>query len=338
MKAQNLMIYVFLLVVLISQINTNANTYQEILHIDSRFPKVCTLEDKGVIVISPIRGEQKTKESKLDLKGNVIYGNSTLPEGITGNAQVVQPLSLNYYLLFNHNDQSIGGQSPNEFITRFKQGVKLGQNTIKNSIYEQRSLVALKGGKIFYAGLVPRTGFGATTSIEVNVFDLKNNRTGTGISFPDATSKYVSCFELTENNIYCAYVSFENDFVSKLRIKHCKINDITVNCADQENKKVIKNFYTEFNFLKAVKFNDTEAVILFQTGNGKKTPKYGNSGKDLYYYHLEINEDSVHVKRYEYLFDECVYKEDSEDFNADIFVLSQKRIFAACETEDIELN
>ena len=97
MKAQNLMIYVFLLVVLISQINTNANTYQEILHIDSRFPKVCTLEDKGVIVISPIRGEQKTKESKLDLKGNVIYGNSTLPQGITGNAQVVQPLSLNYY-------------------------------------------------------------------------------------------------------------------------------------------------------------------------------------------------------------------------------------------------
>ena len=329
------MIYVFLLVVLISQINTNANTYQEILHIDSRFPKVCTLEDKGVIVISPIRGEQKTKESKLDLKGNVIYGNSTLPQGITGNAQVVQPLSLNYYLLFHHNDQGIGGQSPNEFITRFKQGAKLGQNTIKNSIYEQRSLVALKGGKIFYAGLVPRTGFGATTSIEVNVFDLKNNRTGTGISFPDATSKYVSCFELTESNIYCVYVSFENDFVSKLRIKHCKINDITVNCADQENKKVIKNFYTEFNFLKAVKFNDTEAVILFQTGNGKKTPKYGNSGKDLYYYHLEINEDSVHVKRYEYLFDECVYKEDSEDFNADIFVLSQKRIFAACETEDI---
>ena len=120
MKAQNLMIYVFLLVVLISQINTNANTYQEILHIDSRFPKVCTLEDKGVIVISPIRGEQKTKESKLDLKGNVIYGNSTLPQGITGNAQVVQPLSLNYYLLFHHNDQGIGGQSPNEFITRFK--------------------------------------------------------------------------------------------------------------------------------------------------------------------------------------------------------------------------
>jgi hypothetical protein len=270
MKAQNLMIYVFLLVVLISQINTNANTYQEILHIDSRFPKVCTLEDKGVIVISPIRGEQKTKESKLDLKGNVIYGNSTLPQGITGNAQVVQPLSLNYYLLFHHNDQGIGGQSPNEFITRFKQGAKLGQNTIKNSIYEQRSLVALKGGKIFYAGLVPRTGFGATTSIEVNVFDLKNNRTGTGISFPDATSKYVSCFELTESNIYCVYVSFENDFVSKLRIKHCKINDMTVNCADQENKKVIKNFYTEFNFLKAVKFNDREAVILFQTGNGKK--------------------------------------------------------------------
>jgi accessory colonization factor AcfC len=65
-------------------------------------------------------------------------------------------------------------------------------------------------------------------------------------------------------------VSFENDFVSKLRIKHCKINDMTVNCADQENKKVIKNFYTEFNFLKAVKFNDREAVILFQTGNGKK--------------------------------------------------------------------
>ena len=73
---------------------------------------------------------------------------------------------------------------------------------------------------------------------------------------------------------------------------------MTLSCSDQENKKVIKTFYTEFNFLKAVKFNDTDALVLFQTGNTKNTPRYGNSGKDLYFYHLEIKEDSVHVKRY----------------------------------------
>jgi len=337
MKAQTLMTFIFLLISFISYINTDANTYQDIIHIDSEFAKVCTLEDKSLLILSSVRGVQKTKESKIDEKGNVIYGNSTLNLGYTGSAQVVQPHSVNgvtpNYFLYYHNRQNLLGQSPVEYTAEFNQGVISRHSNRKNSIYKQKSLVALKSGKVFMAGLNPPTVFGANTTIEVNIFDPITNKNGQGLTFNDATSKYVSCFELKENNVYCVYVSFENVFVTKLRIKHIKINDMTLSCSDQENKKVIKTFYTEFNFLKAVKFNDTDALVLFQTGNTKNTPRYGNSGKDLYFYHLEIKEDSVHVKRYEYLYDKCLYKEDAEDYNADIAVLSENRIFVVCETE-----
>ena len=105
-----------------------------------------------------------------------------------------------------------------------------------------------------------------------------------------------------------------------------------------KGSKTIKAFYTVFNFLKAIPFNNNEGIVLFQTGNNEKLPKYGNTGKDLYYYHLKVSDNDVNVLRYEYLYNDCVYKEDAEDYNADIAVLSQHRIYAACETQSGRLR
>ena len=63
-----------------------------------------------------------------------------------------------------------------------------------------------------------------------------------------------------------------------------------------------------------------------------KFPRYGNSGKDLYYYHLLFNGDSIYVKRNEYLYDQCEKIDDPEDYKVNVAVLSDKRIYVICET------
>ena len=124
--------------------------------------------------------------------------------------------------------------------------------------------------------------------------------------------------------------------MTQLRIKHILYTEYgSVDTLSIKADKVIKNFYTEFNYLKAVAFNETEAVVLFQTGNSESEPELGNSGQDLFYYHLQVNDTVVvKVKRYELLFNKCKYVKDPEDYNADISVLSPKRIYAVCQFND----
>ena len=64
---------------------------------------------------------------------------------------------------------------------------------------------------------------------------------------------------------------------ARLAIKYILVNDMIL---VDKGSKVIKTFYTAFNFLKAIRFNDNEGIVLFQTGNLDKVPRYGNSGKD----------------------------------------------------------
>ena len=338
MKAQNMRLSLLLCILLIYQINSLSNLYHEIIHVDSEFAKVCTLDDKNVLVLSSVRGEQKTKESKFDKKGNVVYGNSTLNIGYSGSAELVQPHAVNgkqpNFLLSFHNKQALKGSLPNESTMEFNQGT-ITTNTVRgNKLYKKKSTVALKSGKVILAGIIPNTGYNTDTKVEVNIYDPITKKNGEGVSFT-AQSNYISCFELKQNEVYCAYVSYEHKFVSRLSLKYISVNDATMalTISDLNDKKVIKAFYTDFNFIKAIPFNENEALILFQTGNNKKSPKYGNSGKDLYFYHLEVSPTELKVKRYEYLYDECKYNEDPEDYNADIAVLSKNYIYAACETD-----
>ena len=299
MKTMNMKLYMLIIsLLLFCQINTKSTTYQEIIHEDSEFAKVCTLEDQNVLVLSAIIGRQKCLESQYDKTGDVVYGNMTLDRGYTGSAQIVQPLSVNgtepNYFLSHHNKQGLEGAEAKEYYTEFKKGEISRYFTNKNNIFDQQSTLALKNGKVFVAGINKVEAFGAQRSVEINIFDpIKNKWGATPLTLKDAYSRYISCYEQKTNEVYCVYVSWEEYYVSKLRIKHITIDGVNMSFTvkDSENKQVIKNFYTVFNFVKAIRYNDKEAIVVFQTGNGNKLPKYGNSGKDLYYYHLLVDGD-----------------------------------------------
>ena len=345
LSGKNMKIVLLLLIAFIYQINTLSTVYQDIIHEDSEYAKVCTLDDKNVLVLSSVKGIHKAKESLLDKKGNVIYGNAILDNSYSSSAQLVQPHKdgSNSVLTF-HNRQKMTGSLPQELVMEFKQGNIKRLTKRKDSLYQQKSTVSLKSGKVLTAGINPTTLVSQTpsgyyqTTVDVNIFDPTTNRWGQGSTFSDVYSQLISCVELKPNEVYCFYICQESDYVSKLRIKHIKVNDATMafTLSDNENKKVIKTFYTVFKFIKAVPINEKEAIIVFQTGNGAKSPKYGNSGKDLYYYHLVIEGDSVTVKRYEYLYNQMAKTDDPEDYKIDVAVLNGKSVYVACEADDGE--
>ena len=250
MKHQNIRLTLLLSLLLIYQINSLSNLYHEIIHVDSEFAKVCTLDDENVLVLSSIRGLQKTKESKLDKKGNVVYGNSTLNFGYSGSAELIQPHSVNgsqpEFLLSYHNKQNLNGKLPNEFTTEFKQGTISRTNSRRNSLYTKKSSVALKNGKVILTGINKSSGYNADTTVDVNIFDPLTNKNGAGVSFT-AQSNYISCFELKENDIYCIYVSCEHQFVSRLSMKHISVNSnamtLTISDLNDKNISLFQNFH-----------------------------------------------------------------------------------------------
>ena len=332
MKSQT-RIFIFLSIILsfcqINKINPLAYTYQYILHRNSEFPKVCTLKDGNVIVVSSALGASATNVTKLDKEGKVIYTDLTLNQGFSEDAHIVQPENSNLYFMESHARES---SNKKDNLLTFKDksnAIKTFQK--KNGIYQKTSVVALKNGKILVAGIGPKSSFSSETDADVNIYDPNTFAAGEGLTFK-GHSDYISCFEQKANDVYCVYVSYEDFFVSKLKIKHISVNGNTLNDVGDQ---VIKAFYTEFNFVKAIPFNEKESLILFQTGNGGA--KLGHSGTSLFFYHLEVTSGTfiVNVKRYEYLYPNCLYEKDKHDpehQNADIAVLSPHRIFAVCET------
>ena len=334
---------IFLISCIIYQIGSLAETREDLLNIDSESPKVITLEDGNVLAVTTLRGEQKIYVSKLDKNGDIIYGNVTINYGYTPSAKLVEPLTEDQdYLLFGHNKQDLSEHESKEFTLLFQEkGEEAKKVNRKNSLYKQTSVVALKSGKVLVAGINPPSSTFAQTSLELNIFDPIDGEYGNGLTL-NAHSKYISCYEQKENDIYCVYVSYDDVFLSKLQITRLRVNDNNALETKECETQTIKVFYTEFNYLKAIRFSDTEALVLFQTGNGNTNEvMFGNTGKDLYYYHLQVftdqqcpNNKLVSVIRYEYLFNECLYKEDPEYYNADIYPFSQKKIFAVCEYQE----
>ena len=62
--------------------------------------------------------------------------------------------------------------------------------------------------------------------------------------------KYISCYEQTDNEVYCAYVYEENPLRSLLDIQHFKIGNIGI--INESPVFLLKTFYTKFNFIKAI--------------------------------------------------------------------------------------
>ena len=312
----------------------NSMTYaiEYLLHEDSEYPKVCNLYDSNILAMSSVIGMQSTKSSKIDKEGYPIFGNATINVGYTPDANLIQPYNLDYYILTHHNKQDLPGKSPKETILTLRDHNTVIRNIArKDYIYQKTSSVPLQNGNILVAGIKYISTFGEQTAAEINIYNPKTGIVGNGISI-NAHSKYISCYEQTKNYVNCIYVSYENEFISKLKILEILVD---VDKLTQVRNKVIKSFYTQFNYLKAIPYNEKEGIILFQTG--AKTSKKGDTGKDLYYYHIKIvpEDDFVQIKRYEYLYDNCLYdenKKNAEYYNADIAILSHHKIFAACET------
>ena len=327
MKSNIIFLIIFLL---ISQANSLSDTIQEEMHDDSQFPKVANLPDGTVLIFSPVIGVNKFLESKLDKKGEFIYSYISHNQSICANDVLATLYGVpeSDSILIHH------GSLPYEMISEYKKSNLVSSIKEPNSkYYAHKSVVALKCGKVLIAGIQGQQSDTILTDIDVNIYDPKTNRFGTGLTL-DAYGKLVSCYEQKENQVYCAYVSQQYPYVSKLMLKYIEVNP-TANTITAKSSQVIKTFYTVFNYLKAVTFSENQAIVLFRVGNGESLPRYGNSGKDLFYYHIEVsNEENGIISgiRYNYFESECRYRKDDEE-TIDIIPLLEKKIFIACESD-----
>ena len=329
MKVKSL---ILCLLFLLSQVNSLADTIQEEIHDDSQFPKVVVLDDQSVLVFTKVVGLNKCLETRLDKKGETLSSYIPHDQGLSGSDILTSPhsISAQYPVLVGH-----GGLSY-EQITSYIQGQSPSiMKEPKSKYFAHKSVVALKCGKLLIAGIEGKTNEKELTDIDVNLYEPKNNTYGSGgLSF-GANGKMVSCYEQKENQVYCAYVVQQYPYVSKLMLQYIEVNPIA-NTLTSKGSQVIKTFFTVFNYLKAVNFNDNQAFIVFRVGNGETYPRYGNSGRDLYYYHYELSKEEALVSsiRYEKLeSDECRYRKDDEDESIDVMALSEKSIYIACETD-----
>ena len=339
MKIQNVQIFLALFILFISQVYSDANTFEELVHENAQFPKAYTLNNKHVLVISSVIGENKCLVSEYDEDGETVYADMPLNISDSGSAQMV--CVNENAIIFGHNKQNLARSIPYDTITRIKQGRYVSSKAVpKSHFYLQKSAVSLKCGNVLMAGITGGATNNVVTDIDVNLYDPQTDTYGNGISF-GGYGKLVSCYEQKENQVYCAYVSQQYPFVAKLKLQLIEVNP-TAKTLTSKGEQVIKTFYTEFNYLKAVPFNENEAIILFRVGNGEKLPRYGNSGKDLLYYHIKLSSEEGLVSgvRYDKLNDGaqnigyCRFRKNDEDSSIDIGVLSKNRIYIACEDEN----
>lgn len=154
-------------------------SYQEI-HNNSHYPKIITLEDKNVLVFSSIFGSNKTLESKLNKKGELIYSYTHDKLNLSLSDKLILPKnSTNQNILLFHHDNL-----PYEVISIFSKGKIISSLKEPHSKYfKYKSLVSLKCGKILIAGIEKGNNTSDTKDIDVKIYDPKTNSYGIGISF-----------------------------------------------------------------------------------------------------------------------------------------------------------
>ena len=328
---------IFCLISLLSSIYALSRTNQQDAQTNAQYPKAIALQNGHILVLtSEVGSPQVTHIAELDKDGNLLYNNPTLSRGFSADAQLVQQGDT--FVFSHHNKQKLPTSDSKEYMATFKEkGTNLNAVLRSTKFYQKSSLVALKNGRTFVAGIVAPSTSGALTTAEVALFNPTTRTFSEGQSINSPYSSYIHCYEQTENEVYCLYIAYEDKFISKLKMKHYTVNGDNL---IQKKEFFIKSFYTEFNFLKAVPYSATEAVILFQIGNNKDLPRYGNDGKRLFYYQIKVDPsaDTFITTRYEYLYPECKYRPDPEDYNADLYVYTNNRIYAVCETEDGRLK
>ena len=220
MKA-NYMLLLF--IYLLSQISSSEYDYT-LVHENAEMAKVIQLEDGSVLALSSGLNSQNINITKYNNRAQEIYKNSKISKGYATSAEVLESkdatnIEKKYYL-FGHNRQNLSGQKPNERILAFNdKATSVKEINLKNSLYRKTSVIPLKSGKLFIAGIIPINTFGEETKIEINIYNpvIEKFVENAGTTFP-AYGNFVSCYEQKYNNIYNAYTFKENLFISKLSI------------------------------------------------------------------------------------------------------------------------
>ena len=300
----------------------------EIIHSNAELGKVCPLSDGSNLILSKRPGADITYISKLDSNANYIYHSNTINLAYTGNAQIMESkltTGEKGYTLYH----KLSGK---EYLTEIKdQGVKVNSKDY-TTYHEQVSALTLANGKIFFIGITKPSADFARTVINLRVYDPQTNTDLQGESLV-SYSKYVSCYEQKDNDVYCVYVYDEDPLRSLLGIQNFKVSDAGI--VQKGEPFLIKAFYTQFNYVKAIRYNQNEVGIFFQTGNPAYTVDIpnGNTGKDLYYYHLEVTPTSMKVVRYDYISTNCRFSSDAEDYTADMIAFDDA-VYLICELDN----
>ena len=318
--------FVFLLLTLISLVSSQLSS--QIIHTNSELGKVCETKDGKNVIISQ-RGDSILM-SKMDKKGNFDYHESKFNHGYSMNSKIVASKISSGEEGYTFYYQANG----REYLSQFKdEGKEPHANDGFESYNVLASALTLKNEKIFLAGIKEPSADFAQTYLEIKIYDPVSRTVLSGETL-NAFGKYISCAELKDNEVYCAYVKDEKDLRSLLRVQHFKISD--EGAITHSSPYLIKSFYTQFNSVKAIKISQNRMGILFQTGNTKYSDRipYGNTGKDLYFYDLEVTPTTFEVYRYDYIFNNCRYKEKAEDYTIDLIAPTENIVYAICEIDN----
>ena len=295
--------FMFLILALFSQVSSTsmfpAPTYldlSEIIHENAELGKVAETKEGSNVIISKRTDKDnpgKTLISKLDKNGNFLYHREEINLEYSMNAQIVQSKihtgEEGYTLYYKSNGK--------EVLALLKdKGEGLNTESQSNSYNTIVSALTLKNEKVFLAGVTKPSSDYVQTNLEITVFDPQAKTIyPSGISLK-AYDHHVSCAELKDNEVYCVYVQDENHLRSLLKIQHFKINDIGTVIPSEPI--LIKAFFTQFNYVKVTKLSQNKIAILFQTGNKKlDIIPFGNTGKDLFYYELEVTPTTFGIIR-----------------------------------------
>ena len=335
--------FMFLIIALFTLVSSHLPIFKpnyldesEIIHENAELGKVCETKDGSNVIISKRTGADdkektgKTLISKLDKNGNFIYKREEINLEYSMNAQIIQSKihtgEDGYSLYYKSNGK--------EYLALLKEkGEEFTTEIISNSYNTIVSALTLKNEKVFLAGITKPSSDYVQTNLEIIVFDPQTKTTyPSGLSLK-GYDHHVSCAELKDNEVYCVYVQDESNLRSLLKIQHFKISEIGTVIPSEPI--LIKAFFTQFNYVKVTKLSQNKIAILFQTGNKKiDTIPFGNSGKDLFYYELEVTPTSFEVLRHDYIFNNCRFKDQDEDYTIDLISPYEDTIYAICEVDN----
>ena len=176
MRIQLILFFIFII-----QVFSDATIRQEEVHKSSRYPFLAVNDNLEVTIISPELASDKSLASQYDKKGEILSEDKSLTPNFPPNSKVVVPhttdtsLQGSYIILYTNKTYDV--------ISTYSQGRLLYTNPIpQKKAYVKKSLVALKNGLIFSAGVIEKNG-NELAEIDVNLYDPKTYKFGTGLSF-----------------------------------------------------------------------------------------------------------------------------------------------------------